>query len=206
MVNELLYEFGVDDDMIVSKDDRTMSHTTTAVHPVLARRNAREWSQAELAKRAGISRAAVSSIEGERLTPSVTTALSLAAVLECSVEELFGRPAAAVPGEPEWAWGPRAGSCRYWEAEVNRRRLLYPVEGSWVHPIPHDGVWSEGLCRESAVAPAETTLTLASCDPAAGLLAEEYARTSGFRLLVFPRSGMPSMFLLKCYCILASLP
>jgi len=38
---------------------------------VLARRLAREWSQAELAERAGISRAAVSAIEGERLSPSV---------------------------------------------------------------------------------------------------------------------------------------
>jgi DNA-binding XRE family transcriptional regulator len=44
----------------------------------------------ELAGRAGISRAAVSAIEGDRLSPSVTTALALAAVLDCSVEELFG--------------------------------------------------------------------------------------------------------------------
>jgi DNA-binding XRE family transcriptional regulator len=50
---------------------------------------ARQWSQADLAQRAGISRAAVSAIEGERLSPSVATALALAAVFECSVEELF---------------------------------------------------------------------------------------------------------------------
>jgi DNA-binding XRE family transcriptional regulator len=48
----------------------------------------RAWSQAELAERAGISRAAVSAIEGERLSPSVATALALAEVFECSVEEL----------------------------------------------------------------------------------------------------------------------
>ena len=53
---------------------------------VQARRTAREWSQAELAERAGISRAAVSAIEGERLSPSVATALALAAIFECSVE------------------------------------------------------------------------------------------------------------------------
>jgi len=54
-----------------------------ASNPVLTRRVAREWSQADLAARAGISRAAVSAIEGERLSPSVATALALAAVLEC---------------------------------------------------------------------------------------------------------------------------
>ena len=158
---------------------------------------AREWSQAELAKRVGISRAAVSAIEGERLSPSVATALALAAVFECSVEELFGRPAAAAPRGPEWAWSPRTESCRYWEAEVSRRRLLYPVEAVSLNPVPHDGLWTGGLCRESGEASAETTLTLASCDPAAGLLAAEYARASGFRLLVFPRSGGAALDLVQ---------
>ena len=60
-------------------------------NPILERRLARKWSQAELAERAGIPRAAISATEGERLSPSVATALALAAVLECSVEELFGR-------------------------------------------------------------------------------------------------------------------
>ena len=68
-----------------------MNDRILSSNPVLARRLAREWSQAELAARAGISRAAVSAIEGERLSPSVATALALAAVFECSVEELFGR-------------------------------------------------------------------------------------------------------------------
>ncbi len=38
---------------------------------------------------------------------------------------------------------------------------------------------------------------LASCDPAAGLLAAEYARASGFRLLVFPRGGRAALDLLR---------
>jgi DNA-binding XRE family transcriptional regulator len=38
-------------------------------------RESRGWSQAELARRAGISRAAVSAIEVNRLVPSVTAAL-----------------------------------------------------------------------------------------------------------------------------------
>ena len=174
-----------------------MSLTRSAVHPVLARRTAREWSQAELAHRASISRAAVSAIEGERLTPSVAAALALAAALECSVEELFGRPAPVAPGGPAWAWLPQTEFCRYWEAEVGRRRLLYPVEAISVNPVRHDGLWNGGVCRDAAMTTPETTLTLACCDPAAGLLAAEYARASGFRLIVFPRSGGAALDLVR---------
>ncbi len=173
-------------------NDRIISSNT-----VLARRLAREWSQADLAKRAGISRAAVSAIEGERLSPSVATALSLAVVFECSVEELFGREMTPVSTAPDWAWLPRMETCRYWEANVNARRRLYPVEAGTLNPTPHDGVWSNGVLRESGPAAAEKTLVMACCDPAAGLLAMEYARTSGFRLLVFPRGGRTALDLLR---------
>ena len=79
-------------------------------------RIARGWSQGDLAERAGISRTGVSAIEGQRLDPSVTTALALARALEVSVEELFGEPAASPA--IEWAWPRRGGSTRYWHAEV----------------------------------------------------------------------------------------
>ena len=174
-----------------------MSTSRTAVNPVLARRQAREWSQAELAKRAGISRAAVSAIEGERLAPSVATALALAEVFECSVEELFGRGRVHKAAKSEWAWTPRGASSRYWEAEIGQRRLLYPVEAMALNPTPHDGVWQGGVLREGAPPIAETTLVMASCDPAAGLLATEYAWASGFRLLVFPRGGQAALELLR---------
>jgi molybdate-binding protein/DNA-binding XRE family transcriptional regulator len=165
--------------------------------PVLARRLARDWSQAELAERAGISRAAVSAIEGERLSPSVATALALAAVFECSVEELFGRATKPASTGPDWAWPPRTQACRYWEANVDSRRRLYPVETAALNPTPHDGVWQDGVLRERGPAAAEATLVMACCDPAAGLLAGEYGRASGFRLLVFPRGGCAALELLK---------
>ena len=164
---------------------------------VQARRTAREWSQAELAERAGISRAAVSAIEGERLSPSVATALALAAIFECSVEELFGRGGPAQPHTPTWAWSPQGESSRcYWEAEIGHRRRLYPVEAMTLNPTPHDGVWQNGVLRDRGAA-AATTLVMASCDPAAGLLATEYARASGFRMLVFPRGGRSALELLR---------
>src|ERR1017187_1978607 len=65
-----------------------------------------------------------------------------------------------------------------------------------LNPTPHDGIWQNGVLRDSGSA-AETTLVMASCDPAAGLLAAEYARASGFRLLVFPRGGRVALELLR---------
>jgi molybdate-binding protein/DNA-binding XRE family transcriptional regulator len=173
-----------------------MNDRNIAINPVLTQRLARKWSQAELAERAGISRAAVSAIEGERLSPSVSTALALATVFECSVEELFGRGRILKPQSPEWAWAPRGESSRYWEAEIGHRRLLYPVEAMTLNPTPHDGVWQNGILRDGGSA-ADNTLVMASCDPAAGLLAAEYARASGFRLLVFPRGGRTALELLR---------
>jgi molybdate-binding protein/transcriptional regulator with XRE-family HTH domain len=163
---------------------------------VRARREARQWSQAELAQRAGISRAAVSAIEGDQLSPSVASALALAAVFECSVEELFGRPQVLKLSAPDWAWTPRGEASRYWEAEVAKCRLLYPVEAVSLNPCPHDGIWQNGVLRGNSPA-AEQTLVMASCDPAAGLLAAEYARASDFRLLIFPRGGQTALELLR---------
>jgi len=161
-------------------------------------RTACGWSQAELARRAGIPRTTVSAIEGERLTPSVTAALALARSLGCSVEELFGAGLAQLPaGSPAWAWHPLSEPCRYWEAEVGGRRLLYPVEELSLNDTPHDGIWQRGAGRDSVSSMAEETLVLACCDPAAGLLASEFARESGFRLLVIERSGGAALELLK---------
>jgi molybdate-binding protein/DNA-binding XRE family transcriptional regulator len=178
-----------------------MTDTKISRNSVLARRQARKWSQAELAERVGISRAAVSAIEGERLSPSVATALELARVFECAVEELFGTSGAHVSGESEWAWLPRAESCRYWEANVHGKSRLYPVEAPGLNPTPHDGLWRDGVLRQSRESKAQSTLVMASCDPAAALLAAEYERESGFRLLVFPRGGHVALELLRKHLV-----
>jgi molybdate-binding protein len=44
---------------------------------------------------------------------------------------------------------------------------------------------------------ANSTLVLACCDPAAALLASEYARNSGFRLIVLQRGGVEALSLLQ---------
>lgn len=170
-------------------------------HPVAAQRRAQGWSQEELAARAGIPRSSLSAIEAERLTPSVTTALAVARALGCRVEELFradGVPMGPLVGEATvWAWSPKTGAGRYWEAEVGGRKWLFPVEtlsgSSWAH----DGICQEEMLSERGGGDPSKTLILAGCDPAAGLLAAKYAAASGFRMLAFNRGGGAALDLLR---------
>lgn len=191
------YETGSSDDTILPSADSNVSIPRDSVNAVWAHRSARQWSQAELAKRAGISRAAVSAIEQERLTPSVSAALALAAALGCSVEELFGRKKSTGLSTTEWAWQPAVSNARYWEAQVACRHLLFPVEAIALNPVPHDGIWTEATSLNCDSKRAESTLIVATCDPAAGLIAAEYARASGFRMLVFPRGGWAALQLAR---------
>lgn len=63
-------------------------------HPELSNclkvlRAQRDWTQAELAERAGVSRKTINTIERGVFVPSTVLALRLAAVLETRVEEIF---------------------------------------------------------------------------------------------------------------------
>ena len=52
-------------------------------------REAKGWTQAELAARVGVSRKTVNTVENRVFTPSATLAIKLAEALELSVEQLF---------------------------------------------------------------------------------------------------------------------
>ena len=158
-------------------------------------RIARGWSQDELAVRAGISRAGVSAIETNRLVPSTSAALALAAALDCRVEDLF-QLSSATAGEAVWAWRPHREPCRYWRASIAGRELMYPTEPTNLGIVGHDGVYQEGQFRERPTAAPSDTLVVASCDPAIGLLAGELARNRCFRLLAFQRSSQEALALL----------
>ncbi len=56
---------------------------------IRGRREARGWSQAELATRAGVSRQTINAIETGRYDPSLPLAFTLAAIFERSIEDLF---------------------------------------------------------------------------------------------------------------------
>ena len=54
-----------------------------------ATREARGWTQAELAARVGVSRKTINTIENGIFVPSTLTALKIAGALERRVEDLF---------------------------------------------------------------------------------------------------------------------
>jgi len=176
-------------------DDIIMSEANRFDNRVKDLRQARGWTQEQLAEAAGLSRTGVSAIESARLVPSVAAALGIARALGCVVEELFG-PAAE---EHSWqfAWLPAVFPCRYWAAEVAGRRLLFPIESG-----PRGGLLHDGVARGADDVPPRTdiarkTLVVASCDPAAGYLAAIYRRHGGFRMLAFTRSSGEALSLLE---------
>ncbi|MBX7167743.1 MAG: helix-turn-helix domain-containing protein [Pirellulales bacterium] len=167
---------------------------------VRAFREARQWSQADLATRVGISRTGLGAIEAGRLVPSTATALALAQALACRVEDLFSL---AAEGEAtlRWAIPPRQQPVRFWQARVGSRWLAYPSDAVADFPVWQDGVFRGGRFEHSGLAAAEAalgdkTLVVASCDPAAGLLASEYVAQTPFRLLVVRRSSREALRLL----------
>jgi putative transcriptional regulator len=52
-------------------------------------RDARGWTQEQLANAVGVSRQSINSIERERYVPSLPLALTFARVFGCSTEEIF---------------------------------------------------------------------------------------------------------------------
>lgn len=49
----------------------------------------RNWSQADLAERAGVSRQAINAVETGKFDPSLPLAFTLAEVFELKIEEIF---------------------------------------------------------------------------------------------------------------------
>ena len=160
-------------------------------------RAARDWSQEQLARQTGLSRAAISAIETGRVVPSTAAALALAAVFGCRVEDLFSLAVAAKRAAPDWAWPPPSDPCRFWRVAVGARTLLYPAERTFVGTLPVDGSLRAGTHEFYAHADPDRTLVIAGCDPAVGLLAAELTRSAGVRLLPFIRSSRPALELLR---------
>jgi molybdate-binding protein/DNA-binding XRE family transcriptional regulator len=155
------------------------------------------WSQDELARRSGLSRAGISAIETGRLVPSTAAALSLAAAMSCTVETLFRLPRGKPLDEaPSWAWPTPSAECRYWRAEVAGRQHLFPVEVSPLGLLPHDGMFRDGAFHDHSGIDPNRTLILASCDPAVGLLSAELATTAAIRLIVLTRSSRAALELM----------
>jgi molybdate-binding protein/transcriptional regulator with XRE-family HTH domain len=173
-----------------------MANLPALENKVREQRDGHGWSQEELARRSGLSRAGVSAIETGRLVPSTAAALALAEALGCRVEDLFHLPRTP-PKKAAWAWPPRSAPCRYWHALVMGQTRYYPVEASPLGMLPHDGIFRNDAFEESGRGDPAHTLVLACCDPAGGLLVDELARSSGVRLITVPRSSTTALALLR---------
>src|SRR5512139_1905402 len=151
-------------------------------------RSARGWSQAELARRSALSRAAISAIETGRVVPSTAAALALAAAFGCRVEDLFTLRDPASVQQSRWAWVPPTEPCQFWRAAIGERTLLYPVGPTAVGRLPADGIVRSGTQEVREHSDPARVLVIAGCDPAVGLLREEVLRTAGLQVLPLIRS------------------
>lgn len=161
----------------------------------------RGWTQSELAQRAGLSRPGLGAIESGRLVPSVAAALALSQALECRVEDLFILEENAAKQELTWAEAPKSTPCRFWAATIHGKRWAYSLEDTSSQSYWHDGTFRDGGFDLDDSANAQSTLVLASCDPAAQLLAREYARATPFRMIVLRRSSRSALALLGRKCV-----
>ena len=146
-------------------------------------RQARGFSQQQLAGMADISRQAVSAVESGHSDPSLRVALALAQALGMTVEELFGPgdPARPVPAVPV---APLAdGQERVALASVGDQFVALPLRmdtAAGMGFIPAGGLavqqgqaraLDSGAIAVRPIGPPRPTLVVAGCDPALPLLA-----------------------------------
>jgi molybdate-binding protein/transcriptional regulator with XRE-family HTH domain len=162
-------------------------------------RQARGFSQQQLASMAGVSRQAVSAVESGHSDPSLRVALALAQALGLSVEELFGPGEPATPVTAVSVAPLRGRTDRVTLAPVGDRFVALPMlgdAGSGLGFLPAGGLANPANLAASAVAagparngadagleliavrpigPPRPTLVVAGCDPALPLLATPLA-------------------------------
>jgi len=144
-------------------------------------RQARGFSQQQLAGMAGVSRQAVSAVESGLSDPSLRVALALARALGVTVEELFGpggpvSPVAARPVAPLGGQDARVAL-----APMGEEFVALPLSGDPVGRarfLPADGLAGgtgtgnrrAGTRPVRPIVPPRPTLVVAGCDPAMPLL------------------------------------
>jgi putative molybdopterin biosynthesis protein len=135
-------------------------------------RQARGFSQQQLAGMAGVSRQAVSAVESGLSDPSLRVALALSRALGMTVEELFGpaitEPVVAVrPLAPTGPPGSRVSL-----APVGDALVALPLSGATVtrSGFSPAGGRVSGPGQVTPLGPPRPTLVVAGCDPALPLL------------------------------------
>ncbi|HTT53108.1 MAG TPA: substrate-binding domain-containing protein [Streptosporangiaceae bacterium] len=149
-----------------------------------AARQARGYSQQQLAGMAGVSRQAVSAVEAGHSDPSLRVALALASALGVTVEELFGprMPGPVVGARPVAPLGP--GGARVSLAPMGESFVALPMQAdaatrTGFQPAGGVVVLPAGAAPATPVrplGPPRPTLVVAGCDPALPLLETPLAR------------------------------
>jgi len=159
---------------------------------VRAVRESRGLRQAEVARRAGLSRQALSAIESGRYVPNIAVALRLAQALGCAVEDLFAPPRGA--GVEAVLAQPAGPSSRVVVGRVRDRLVAWPLRGHG-SSVPADGIVEarRGQRARVTVLPGtlhpERVLLLAGCDPALRVAASLVERQGGVRVHWLPLSS-----------------
>jgi putative molybdopterin biosynthesis protein len=149
-------------------------------------RQARGFSQQQLAGMAGVSRQAVSALESGHSDPSLRVALALAQALGMTVEELFGPPDPAHPVTTVTVAPVADDRTRVALAPVGDQFVALPLRGDTATSagfIPAGGLAVSAAPRDDTIptggdeiavrpiGPPRPTLVVAGCDPALPLLA-----------------------------------
>jgi putative molybdopterin biosynthesis protein len=137
-----------------------------------AARQARGFSQYQLARMARVSRQAVSAVEAGLSDPSLRVALTLSRALGLTVEELFG-PAMPEPSVPVRALGPLGGEgSRVSLAPIGETFVALPLWGANVTRAGFNPAGGRVSGPEQVIplGPHRPTLLVSGCDPALPLL------------------------------------
>jgi putative molybdopterin biosynthesis protein len=141
-------------------------------------RQARGFSQQQVADMAGVSRQAISAVESGLSDPSLRVALALSRALGLTVEELFGTDDTVVPVVAREVAPLGGEGARVSLAVVGDGHVALPLRGETVTRagfLPAGGLVTEaaadgGRRTVRPVQPPRPTLVAAGCDPALPLL------------------------------------
>ena len=155
-------------------------------------REARGWSQAELAERAHVTRQLVGAVESGRHSPNVAAAIGLARALDVSVEELF-----AVG--PDTALDALGGTTEPGTLVVTARVGDQLVSVPVAHRVESSESWgvADAVVSDAGVtwlpSGESTGLLIAGCDPVLGMIAGLVERSSSHRLVTVHASTARSV-------------
>ena len=192
--------------------NKQREYTVQFFNHLKAVRTKQGLSQSELAKRAGITRQAVSSIESNLYLPTTAVALRLASVLRCRVEDLFG-----LAQEEEMIEGTLIGRLLQAETEIQsirvkvsaigKRMIVRPVADlgeQFSFAVSADGYISATYGKQSSDTvrvklshdreAIKQEISVAGCDPAIFLAGEHLRRQKDQTTVVgWPMGSMAAL-------------